>query len=102
MGEKFRASRWTSGNRLFPTVIEVTQDSVVRRRRTWTTTSEETIHLSRVASVGIQAGIVFADLCIESTGGGEDLVSHGHWKRDARRVRDLIQDWQTRHLGAPE
>jgi hypothetical protein len=97
-GEAFRASRWSSGNHLFPTSIEVTDDAVVRRKRRWFSVSEETIHLSRVASVGIETGILFEDLRIESTGGGEDLVSHGHWKGDARRVRDLIQAWQTSNL----
>lgn len=98
MTEVFRASRWTSGNRLFPTAFEITAEAVVRRKRSWFSSSEETIHLSRVASVGVEAGILFADVRVESTGGGEDLVSNGHWKADARRIRDLIQEWQTRNL----
>ena len=103
MTSTFKASRWTRGNFIFPTSFEVTDDAVVRRKRKWFSTSEETMHLSRVASVGIQAGMVFADVRIESTGGGEDLVSHGHWKGDARAIRDLIQAWQTRNLppGSP-
>ena len=98
MSEVFQASRWTKGNFLFPTLFEITGEAVVRRKRSWFSSSEETIHLSRVASVGIEAGVFFADVRIESTGGGEDLVSHGHWKGDARRIRDLIQEWQTRNL----
>jgi len=98
MSAVFRASRWTRGNLLFPTSFEITNESVVRRKRRWFSTSEETIHLSRVASVGIETGILFADVRVESTGGGEDLVSHGHWKDDARSIRDLIQDWQTKNL----
>lgn len=98
MSSVFTASRWTRGNFLFPTRFEITADSVVRRKRRWLTTDEATMHLSRIASVGIQAGVLFADVRIESTGGGEDLVSHGHWKGDARAIRDIIQDWQTRNL----
>jgi len=33
--ETFQASRWTKGNFLFPTVIEVTDKAVVRRKRSW-------------------------------------------------------------------
>jgi len=98
MSEVFKASRWTRGNFIFPTRFEITDDAVVRRKRSWFSIQEETMHLSRVASVGIDAGILFADVRIESTGGGEDLVSHGHWKRDARAIRDRIQAWQTRNL----
>ena len=100
MSAVFKASRWTRGNLIFRTSFEVTRDTVVRRKRRWFTTSEETIHLSRVASVGVQSGILFADVRIESTGGGEDLVSHGHWKKDAHTIRDLIQEWQTKNLPA--
>lgn len=98
MSETFKASRWTSGNRLFRTVIEVTEEAVIRRKRSFFSASEKTIHLSRVASVGIETGIWFADVRIESSGGGEDIVSHGHWKGDARKMRDLIQAWQTHRL----
>jgi len=98
MSAVFKASRWTRGNFIFRTTFEITSDAVVRRKRRWFSITEQTIHLSRVASVGIEAGILFADVRIESTGGGEDLVSHGHWKKDAKTIRDLIQDWQTRNL----
>ena len=69
MSEVFKASRWTKGNHLFRTVIEVSDQSVVRRKRSWLTVNEMSIHLSRVASVRIDTGLLFADLLIESTGG---------------------------------
>ena len=97
MSETFRASRWTSGNHLFPTSIEITDDAVVRHKRRWFSVSETTMHLSRVASVSVETGMVWADMRIESSGGGDDIVSHGHSKKDARRVRELIQAWQTRN-----
>ena len=97
MSEIFRASRWTSGNHLFPTRIEITDDAVVRHKRRWFTLHETTMHLSRVASVSVETGVIWADMRIESSGGGEDIVSHGHSKQDARRVRELIQAWQSRN-----
>jgi len=98
MTRSFTASRLTRGNFLFPTVLEVTDQTLVRRKRSWLKVSETTMHLSRVASVDIQKGFWFADLRIESSGGGDDIVSHGHWKRDAESVQRLIQAWQSSNL----
>jgi hypothetical protein len=85
---------------LFPTVIEITDSAVVRRKRSWFSVNESSIHLSRVASVAIRTGPLFSDIRIESSGGGEDIVSHGHVKAEARRIKELIDTWQTQHLGA--
>jgi hypothetical protein len=100
--ETFRASRWTKGNRLFPTVIEVTETAVVRWKRSWFERNEMSIHLQRVASVRIDTGLFWSDILIESTGGSDPLASHGHRKKDALRIKELIERAQTQHLGAPE
>lgn len=99
MSEVFQASRWTKGNHLFPTVIEVTDQSVVRRKRHWFTLNEMTIHLSRVASVRIETGLFWSDVLIESTGGSDPLESHGHTKAEARRIKELIEAAQTQLAG---
>jgi hypothetical protein len=96
MSETFRASRWTRGNLLFPTVVEVTEAAVMRRKRSWFTVNELSIHLSKVASVRIDTGLFWADLLVESTGGSDPLSSHGHRKADARRIKDLIEAAQSR------
>lgn len=98
--ERFFASRWTRGNRLFRTLIEVTDTAVVRRHRNWFTVNEMSIHLQRVASVRIETGLLWSDILIESTGGGDDIQSHGHRKADARRIKELIEAAQSRQLGA--
>ena len=92
----FRASRWTKGNHLFVTVIEVTESAVVRRKRSWFTVNELSIHLSKVASVRIDTGLLWADILVESTGGSDPLTSHGHRKADARRIKELIEAAQSR------
>ena len=96
--ETFRASRWTKGNHLFTTVIEVTDAAVVRRKRSWLTVNEISIHLSKVASVRIDTGMVWSDILVESTGGSDPLTSHGHTKADARRIKELIEAAQSRGL----
>lgn len=100
--ERFKASRWTRGNHLFPTVIEVSDTAVVRRKRSWFTRNEMSIHLQRVASVRIETGILWSDILIESTGGSDDIESHGHRKAHAIRIKQLIEAAQTQHLAAPE
>ena len=98
MSETFKASRWTKGNHLFSTVIEVTDTAVVRRKRSWFTVNEISIHLSKVASVRIDTGLFWADILIESTGGSDPLTSHGHRKADARRIKELIEAAQSRQM----
>jgi hypothetical protein len=92
--ESFKASRWTKGNFLFPTVIEVSDVSVIRHKRSWFSKDEISIGISKVASVHIKTGVVWSDILIESSGGTDPLTSHGHPKADAVRIRDLIQALQ--------
>jgi hypothetical protein len=92
--EFFKASRWTNGNHLFPTVIEVTDKAVVRHKRSWFSKDEISISITKVASVHIKTGIIWADILIESSGGSDPLASHGHRKADARRIRELIETAQ--------
>jgi hypothetical protein len=92
--ESFMASRWTRGNFLFPTVIEVTDKAVVRRKRSWFSKDEISISITKVASVHIKTGIFWADILIESSGGSDPLASHGHRKADALRIRELVETAQ--------
>ncbi len=92
--ERFQASRWTSGNHLFPTVIEVTDKAVVRRKPSWFSKDEISISITKVASVHIKTGIIWADILIESSGGSDPLTSHGHRKADAQRIRELVESAQ--------
>ena len=98
MNETFKASRWTKGNHLFRTVIEVSETAVIRRKRSWFTLNEISVHLGKVASVRIETGLFWADILIESSGGSDPLTSHGHRKADARRIKDLIEQAQSRMM----
>ncbi len=98
--ESFQASRWTRGNFLFPTVIEVTDTAIIRRKRSWFSMDEISIALPKVASVHIKIGLIWSEILIESSGGTDPLTSHGHRKADARRVRELVETYQAAHAGA--
>jgi hypothetical protein len=92
--ETFQASRLTRGNFLFPTVIEVTDKAVIRRKRSWFSRDEISISISKVASVHIKTGMIWSDILIESSGGSDPLASHGHSKADAARIKELIEGYQ--------
>jgi hypothetical protein len=93
--ETFTASRWTQGNLLFPTRIVVSPLRVSRVKSRWFGSNDETIAMSKVASVHISTGVLWSEIRIESTGGTDPITSHGHRKADAQRIRDLIETYQS-------
>ncbi|MDO8794858.1 MAG: hypothetical protein Q7J25_09585, partial [Vicinamibacterales bacterium] len=94
-GDVFRASRLSSGNRLFPTQILITRTSVVHYTPRWFGRLEETIHMAHIASVKIETGMLLSDVLIETSGGSAPIVCHGHWKGDSTTMKDLIERHQT-------
>ena len=92
--ETFAASRWTRGNFFFPTKIVVSPQRVIRTKSRLFGSNEESIPISKVASVHISTGVFWAEIVIESTGGTDPITSHGHRKADAQRIRDLIETYQ--------
>jgi hypothetical protein len=92
--EVFKASRWTRGNRLFPTYIEVSDKAISRRKRSWFRIDEISISLSKVASVHIKTGMIWSEILIESSGGSDPLTSNGHKKEDARRIKQVVEEAQ--------
>jgi hypothetical protein len=97
--ELFQASRWTKGNLLFPTVIEVSDKSITRRKRSWFSQDEISVSMSKVASVHIKTGVFWSDILIESSGGSDPLASHGHRKADAIRIKELVEGYQAAATG---
>src|SRR5215210_674966 len=94
-GDVFRASRFSSGNHLFPTQVLITPTSVVQYTPRWIGRQEQTIHMAHVASVSIETGIILSDVLIETSGGSDPIVCHGHRKRDAAAMKALIERYQT-------
>jgi hypothetical protein len=92
--ESFTASRWTKGNHLFPTTIEVTDKAVVRHKRSWFSKDEMSFSIHKVASVHIKTGLLWSNILIESSGGTDPIESHGHTKGDAKRIKELIEGYQ--------
>jgi len=91
----FTASRFTAGNVIFPTRIEISPDSVARIKPNWIGGSEDSMPIAKIASVSITTGLIFSSLRIESSGGATPIVSDGHYKGDALAIRDLIHEYQS-------
>ena len=93
-GDVFRASRLSADNRLFPTQVAITKDSVVQYKPKWIGHTEEVIHVAHIASVKIATGVMLSDIEIETSGGSDPIVCHGHHKRDAVKMKSLIEQYQ--------
>jgi hypothetical protein len=100
-GDVFRASRWSHGNRLFPTQVRVTPTSVIHYTPQWVGKLEHTIHIAHVASVRIDTKLFFADVFIETSGGVSPISCYGHHKQDAVRIKELIDQYQTDYFKGP-
>ena len=97
--ETFTASRWTQGNFFFPTKLVVSPQRVSRVKSRMFGSNEESIAMSKIASVHISTGVFWSEIVIESTGGTDPITSHGHRKKDAQRIRDLIEAYQAQVRG---
>ncbi len=96
-GDLFRASRFSRGNRLFPTQVLITPTSVVHYTPELVGRKEHSIHIAHVASVSIDTNMFFSNVLIETSGGTTPVQCHGHRKRDAVRMKQLIEQHQTQY-----
>jgi hypothetical protein len=53
-----------------------------------------------VASVKISTGALLSNVIIETSGGAEPILCHGHRKGDAARMKALIERYQTEYYRA--
>jgi hypothetical protein len=93
----FQASRWSRGNHLFPTQVAISPTSVTRYTPQWIGKLEESIHMAHVSSIKIDTHLMFSDVLIETSGGQNPVVCHGHSKRDAVEMKALIEKYQTEY-----
>jgi hypothetical protein len=96
-GAVFRASRFSRGNRLFPTQVAVTPTSVVHYTPHWIGAHEHSIHMAHIASVRVDSRMLFADVFIETTGGTGGIRCSGHRKGDAESMKQQIERHQSEY-----
>lgn len=100
-GDVFRASRLSHGNLWFPTQVLITPTNVVHYTPELIGRREHSIHIAHVASVSIDTNMFYSNIVIETSGGTEPVRCHGHRKRDAVRMKQLIEEHQTHYYRAP-
>lgn len=93
----FRASRFSRGNFLFPAQVAVTPTSIVYYTPEFVGGREHSVHIAHVASVSIDRNLFFADVAIESSGGGSPVRCYGHRKSEAQEMKRLIEQFQSEY-----
>lgn len=96
----YRASRWSRGNRLLPAQVVITPDSITMYQPQWIGKVEESIHMAHVSSIKIDTNLVFSNIFIETSGGRDPIICHGHYKRDAVEMKRVIEEFQSRKYSA--
>ena len=94
----FFASRWSKNNLIFPTQVAIDPTSVTRHKVKPIGVQEEAISISQIASVKIDTGLLWSNVIIDSTGGTNPIICHGHLNADARQMQTLIQQYQEDHF----
>ena len=93
----FVASRLSPGNRLFPTQVRITPTTIVHHTPQWVGQLQQSINIAHVSSVKVDTDLLFAHVCIETTGGHNAIHCRGHHKRDAVAMKELIERFQTEY-----
>ena len=96
----FRASRLGQGNRIFPAQVMISPSSITLYKPHWIGKLEESIHMAHVASIKIDTNLMFSDVFIETSGGQDPIVCHGHTKGDAVEMKRLIERFQSEYYKA--
>jgi hypothetical protein len=93
----FRASRLSRGNRIFPAQVVISPTSITLYHPQWIGRLEESIHIAHVASIKIDTDLLFSDVFIETTGGQNPIVCHGHTKGDAVKMKKTMEIFQSEY-----
>ena len=93
----FRASRMTRGNRIFPAQVVINKGSVTLVQPQWIGKFEESAHIAHISSIQIDTNVMFSDISIETTGGHNPMVCHGHTKGDAVKIKQVIERYQSEY-----
>lgn len=86
---EYVASRLSESNVLFPDKIEINADHVVYYKGAIIGYKTSVIPRKNIASVRVRKGLLFADIVIESAGGGT-IVAKGFTRDDAREIVRLL------------
>ena len=78
----------------------ITPASLTLYKPQWIGKFEESIHMAHIASIKIDTHVLFSDISIETSGGQDPVVSHGHTKGDAVEMKRVIESFQSDYYKA--
>jgi uncharacterized membrane protein YdbT with pleckstrin-like domain len=86
----YKASRFSDGNKLFPSVIHIDQQAVTFKIPGFFNGKETTIPMSRISSVDIETPLIgYSTLIVETTGDGS-IRAHGYTKSEVKEMKQDI------------
>ncbi len=99
-GPVYIASRLARDNLLFPTQVAILPSRVIRYKARLIGHNEESISIAQIASVKITTSLLWSDVAIESSGGQNQIVCHGHTNADAALMKAEIETYQHAYFTA--
>ena len=94
MSSEYRASRLTSGNRIFPASITVDGNQIRYRKSRWFGSTEETINCQHVSSCRVSHGVIWSNMTIETSGGSQPIYIHGLSRSAAEAIENAVRKAQ--------
>ncbi|MGN0236191.1 MAG: PH domain-containing protein [Paludibacteraceae bacterium] len=89
MTYQFKASHITSGNVVFPDKLEIDDEKVTFYKAKLIGHESTVIQRSAIGSVSLNAGLLFADIIIE-TKGGQRTIANGFTRSDAKQIQQIL------------
>ncbi len=90
--KKYRVSRWKQ--LIFPKELLIDKYHVLSRKRHFPAfwiVKEESIPLSKIASIQIHRGLLFSKIIVENSGGPFPIIVNGLWNKNATEARDILE-----------
>ena len=89
---RYKASRFTKGNFIFPDRIYIEQETIVFYKPFLLTSEERSIPYEQIASVSVKQGVIFSDIIFETTGGSHPITINGFWNSSATKLKRLVEE----------
>lgn len=94
MPSEYRASRLTSGNRIFPARITVDGNQIRYTKNRWFGSTEEAINCQHVSSLRVWHGMIWSKMTIETSGGSQPIQINGLSRNAAEEIEAAVRKAQ--------
>lgn len=88
----FKTTRFRRGNFLFPAIIEVTDQEVVRVKKYGFIKWKSSIRIQNIASIHVRNSQFSSEMLFKNLNGGKSLTVIGVQKSDVHRIREMVEE----------